>query len=124
MPCRTKINAQQPLLHPPTQYGAYADYLLANGKIGRTLYSYVSLVRASPPRGGWWVRCDLLVATGTCRCLPPAHLPPPPPLPTPQINPLCRWSLGVCDQFKWQWECLLAVNFCQAVTFVPLMAGA
>ncbi|KFM23919.1 Serine carboxypeptidase-like 49 [Auxenochlorella protothecoides] len=64
------------------RYGAYADYLLANGKIGRTLYSYVSL-----------------------------------------INPLCRWSLGVCDQFKWQWECLLAVNFCQAVTFVPLMAA-
>lgn len=33
------------LTNPRIQYGAYADYLRVNGKIGATLYYYVNLVR-------------------------------------------------------------------------------
>lgn len=40
-----------------------------------------------------------------------------------QLNPVCRFGLHVCDLVNWDWECLLAVNFCQMVTFVPLMAA-
>lgn len=39
------------------------------------------------------------------------------------MEPLCGYGLQVCDLLNWDWECLMAINLCQMVTFVPLMAA-
>lgn len=38
------------------------------------------------------------------------------------LYPACKLALQVCDGLSWAFECLLAVQFCQATQFVPILA--
>ena len=38
-----------------------------------------------------------------------------------QLYPACRLALDVCQGLSWRLECLLAVEFCQATMFAPIL---
>lgn len=98
---------------PCMQYGAYAPYAYQEGLISKGLRDRILMVSHAPHE-----------LESRCICLPQERLTDTPPsLIAPQLYPACRLALEVCDGINWSVECKLAVAFCQATQFGPVMAA-